>query len=87
MEIEKYLVNKGFNPTLKGFDYIVSAVQLIREDRSYKFNTTKKLYPKLCEIYGDSQANVERAIRSSITNAGLDYSNSEFIAIAEIESR
>jgi two-component system response regulator (stage 0 sporulation protein A) len=87
MEIEKYLMGKGFYPSLKGFDYIVEAVKLIREDRDYKLYITKKLYPKIAEMFNDTKSKVERAIRHAINRAGLNYTNSEFIAIAEVETR
>ena len=87
MEIEKYLIDKGIYPNLKGFDYIVTSVKLIRQDRSYKFNVTKKLYPELGKMFNDSRQGVERVIRHAIEKAKLNYTNSEFIALAELETR
>ena len=87
MEIEKYLSSNGVLPNLKGFDLIVEAIKLIRQDNSYKFSITTKLYPKLSEIFKESTTRVERLIRYSIEKAGYNYTNSEFITIAEVESR
>ena len=87
MEIEKYLINNGILPNLKGFDFIVESVKLIREDSSYKFNITRKLYPKLCEIFNETPIKVERAIRHAIRRSGFQHTNSEFIAIVELETR
>lgn len=87
MDIEMYLIGKGFLPNLKGFDIIVEAVKLVREDREYKLNATKKLYPKLAEIFNDTQSKIVRAIRHSIDRAGLNYTSTELIALAEIETR
>lgn len=87
MEIENYLIEKGIFPNLKGFDMIAEAVRLIRKDITYKYKITTKLYPKLAETFKESKSKVERAIRYSIERAGHNYTNSEFIALAEIETR
>lgn len=87
MDIEKYLLKRGISPALKGFDYIVKAVELIKEDIQYKFAVTRKLYPKIAEIYNDTPNRVERAIRHALSTAKVNYTNSEFIAIVEIETR
>lgn len=87
MEIENYLISKGIYPNLKGFDYIVESIKLIREDRDYKFFITKKLYPELSKRFNDTTSKVERAIRHAIDRAGLNYTNSEFLTIAELETK
>ena len=87
MKVEKYLLEKGFDPALKGFDFITKAVELFREDRAYKNYITSKLYPKLGELFGDEPRRIERAIRHSINVAGIKLKNSTFIALAEIETR
>lgn len=87
MDIEKYLLNKGFMPSLKGFEYIVFAIQLIRNDKKYKREITIRLYPDIAKEFNDLPSRVERAIRHSIFRAGINYTNSEFLAIAELETR
>lgn len=87
MEIEKYLIDKGFRPHLKGFEFVVEAVKLFREDREYKLYVTKKLYPKIAEMFNETPSKVERAIRHLVDSAGFRYTNSEFIALVEVETR
>ena len=87
MEIEIYLLDMGFLPNLKGFEFVIQAINLFREDKDYKRNITKMLYPKLAEIFGETPSKVERAMRHSIKRAKLDMTVSEFIAFAEIETR
>lgn len=88
MVIEKYLISKGFDPSLKGFEYIVKCIHLVRQDREYILQITKKLYPKIAEIYNDSVQNVERAIRHCISKSQYRReTNGKLIAILEIETR
>ena len=87
MSIEKYLLEKGFNPSLKGFDYIVSAINIIRDSSKFKTNVTIFLYPAVAKEFDVTPAKVERCIRHSIINAGLKTTNAKFISTAEIETR
>lgn len=87
MNIEKYLLKNNFNPTQKGFDLIIKAVELVREDKSYKHAITTRLYPKLAELFNDSPQKVERAIRNCISCSDVTMTNSKFIALAEIQTR
>lgn len=87
MKIEKYLIDKGLNPALMGFDYLVESVKLERADKTYKANITKKLYPEIAEKYDTTASKVERAMRHCLNSAGHYVSVSQFIATAEIETR
>lgn len=87
MEIENYLISKGIYPNLKGFDYIVESIKLIREDREYRFSVTKKLYPELSKRFNDTTSKVERAIRHAIDRTGMRHTNSEFLSLVELETR
>ena len=84
---EQYLVKKGINVATKGFDYLCTAIRLIKEDRLYKLNITKKLYPKIAEMFNDTPSRVERAMRHSILQMGIKKSVSEFVSLAELELR
>lgn len=87
MVIERYLLDKGFDPSLNGFDYIVCAIDLIRDNSKYKNNATIFLYPAVAKEFDVTPSKVERCIRHSIINAGLKTTNAKFIATAEIETR
>lgn len=84
---EQYLIKKGINVATKGFDYLATAIMLLKEDREYKLNITKKLYPKIAELFNDTPNKVERAMRHSIQKANIKKSVSEFVAFAELELR
>ena len=87
MEIEKYLLEKGLNPAVKGFDYIVKAIELFNEDIKYKHNIMSELYPTIAKTFNDDASKVERAIRHCIKSARINMQNSEFIATAQIETK
>ena len=87
MQVEKYLLGKGLKPHIKGFWYIVEAINLVRQDKIYLREVCSKLYPEIAEKYKDTASKVERAIRHSIFSAGTKMTNAEFIALAEIETR
>lgn len=88
MNIHDYLIEKGVFPNLIGFNYLIKAVNLIKEKG--RLSITKELYPLIAKEYKTSSTKVERAIRSIVTNKltmkdfasiGLNKrpSNSEFI--------
>lgn len=88
MDIEKYLISKGFDPSLKGFGYIVTGVKLVRQDREFILQLIRKLYPQIAKIHNDTGRNVERAIRHCISKSAYDgETNGKVIAILEIETR
>lgn len=67
--IVQMLIKLGVQQHLSGFDYLITAIKLVIEDNDYKFNITKKLYPKIAEIHNTTNAAVERAIRHAIHSA------------------
>ena len=85
-KVEKYLIDKGYEPILNGFDYTVFAVELIREDRKYKENLCNLLYPTIAEKFKTSASKVERAIRH-FKQKHFKMNNGNFIAFVEIETR
>ena len=85
MNIEKYLLEKGIKPHLKGFAYLTDAIKFCQEDKSLLRAITSKLYNKIAEVNKDTNIRVERAIRNSIAVSGKKITNSEFIATAIIE--
>lgn len=85
--VEKYLIEKGIKTCNKGFNYIVKAIELIRNNNKYKNFVTKELYPEIGKYYQVSGASVQVAISRVIRNAKIKLTSLEFITIAEIETR
>lgn len=60
----------GVTPNLAGFDMLVEATELIRDNKTlYMGSITKKLYPAIAEKFETTPARVERNIRHAIENA------------------
>lgn len=88
MKIEEYLLKNNFNPSFRGFEFIVDAIELIRKDKNYKFNIVSMLYPKIAKDFDTTPSRVERGIRYAISQSKLkNKTNSLFLALAEIETR
>lgn len=88
MKIEKYLFEKGIKPHLKGFDYLIQAIEMCKKDRSVLQKITTELYPTIAKTNNDTPSRSERAIRHAIRTTGEKITNSQFIgrAIIEIEN-
>lgn len=80
--LRKTLDQIGVKHSLKGYGYIISAVEKCLENRSKLINVIKGLYTEIAEENGDTVWRVERSIRHAIevtwTNGNT---NSEFIAL------
>ena len=85
MKIEKYLLNKGIQPHLKGFDYLLDAIRLCQKDKTYLRAITTRLYPDVAKMNNDTASKTERAIRHAIIKSKILKTNGEFIATAVIE--
>ena len=79
--VMQYMTELGFDVRNLGYEYFKEAVLLCCEDKSYLKAITKKLYPKIAEIYCVSPSSVERAIRVSIRKA---YSIGGLLGINDI---
>lgn len=65
MKTNEFLIKLGVYPNLKGFDYIVRAVEIVKENGHIK--VTKELYPKIAEEFDTSSSKVERAMRHIVS--------------------
>lgn len=64
------LLELGIMPNRKGFDMIIEAIELVRNDRNrYMGSITKQLYPTLAKKFNTTPHRVERNIRSAIEAA------------------
>lgn len=65
-EVSKLLMDLGVYPECKGYGYIITAMNLIKDDKSYLSSITKKLYPGIANIRNVKPSNVERCIRTEV---------------------
>lgn len=62
--INKVLLNIGIPAHLKGYQYLVYSIELLRISNHLKI--TKDVYPMVAIKYENKPANIERAIRNAI---------------------
>lgn len=79
-EISERLRAKGISPHRSGFDYLLTAINLVYGDRSYLRGITKCLYPEVAVAHDTTNARVERSMRSAIEASGSKDMNAVFIA-------
>lgn len=69
----------GIPANLKGYKYIIKALEMINQDETLIDSMTKRLYPEVAECFeGATGSRVERAIRHAI-EIGFDYSSADTI--------
>lgn len=66
MTIREFLVKTGCLPNLAGFDYLIRAVEIMKEKK--RISITKELYPLVAKEFNSSASKVERAMRSIVAN-------------------
>ncbi|HEY8389571.1 MAG TPA: sporulation initiation factor Spo0A C-terminal domain-containing protein [Clostridia bacterium] len=75
MNIEKsiynYLLSLKLMPTLKGFNYLKSAILLVINDGSF-CSLKHTIYPWIAKTYNTTPQNVERSISNAIDTAWLN---------------
>lgn len=68
-EIAVMLRILGVQPDVRGWRYIVDAVQMVVKDEGLLYAITKELYPAIACKNGSTASKVERCIRSAIETA------------------
>ena len=76
--IERMLRRLGVPAHLKGYDYLVDAIDFLYEDETYKSAITKRLYPDIAKKNETTPSRVERAIRHSI-DVGMKRADNEYL--------
>ena len=83
---ENLLLEIGANPSLKGFEYIVDAIQELQQRPCLKYHMMT-LYEIVAEKHNCKRENVERAIRSAkdivLTRGNLENLYKYFPSISE----
>lgn len=52
--VSELLMEAGMSPSLRGFDYILDAMELIDGDRGFLYSVTRLLYPAIAEKHGST---------------------------------
>ena len=73
MKVREFLIQSKVFPNLKGFNYIISAVEMVQKNG--RIATTKDLYPEIAKQFNTTSSKVERAIRFIVTSkiSNKDY--------------
>lgn len=87
MNIEKYLLDKGFSASFRGFDYIIDAVCMIRADQTLKKKFSKEIYPRLAKVYNVSPSSVARAMNYCVKQNNCNLTVAEFVCQLEVITR
>jgi len=64
--ISAFFIKIGLYSNLKGFDYLIEAVEEVFKDSRMMHSLTKELYPKLAERFQTTIGGIERGIRNAI---------------------
>ena len=87
--LRKTLDQIGVKHSIKGYGYIISAVEKCLENRSKLINVIKGLYTEIAEENGDTVWRVERSIRHAIevtwTNGNKNAINKIFAYTFSVE--
>ena len=62
-EVSQLLMDLGVHPECKGYDYIITAMNLVKTDRTYLNDVVKRLYVDVAAIKHVTPMNIERCIR------------------------
>lgn len=65
-QVKKTLKTLGIPVHIKGYGYLVDAIELVIGDRAFMNGVTKKLYPAIAKGNNTTPSRVERAIRHAI---------------------
>lgn len=72
--IEDIIIQCGVSPNNLGYDYLITAVELVTgSPNRYRGSVVKSLYPDIAHLYDSRSPRVERCIRHSIQCAFRDY--------------
>lgn len=87
--LRKTLDQIGVKHSLKGYGYIISAVEKCLENRSKLIHIIKGLYTEIAEENSDTVCRVERSIRHAIevtwTNGNTNAINKIFVHTVSVE--
>lgn len=79
------LLKLGIRSTLKGFHFLLYAMQLCLSDDMYLLSVYKHLYVDVAAHFGTTRDNVDHCIRTAISNCWYKGNRELFISIAGYE--
>lgn len=65
-KIKRLLLKLGVDPSLHGYDYLVDAIDICYQDKSYARQITKRLYPYVASKNNTTVDRAERCIRNAV---------------------
>lgn len=71
--VRKSLIEAGYNPRLRGTEFIAQAVERVGQSPGDYVFVTKSLYPALARDNATTWTNVERCMRYAAKKAGASY--------------
>ena len=88
--IRKLLLQAGVDPSLSGYDYLMTGLQMCYEDRSLFQHVTKELYWMIAEKHKVKASNVERCMRHAIAKAketDCEFFQKEFAGFVDSKNK
>lgn len=74
-DINSVLLKLGISPSLNGFDYIATAIEILANT---KMPMCKGIYEYVAKVYNTAPSRVERSIRHAITKIDKDIYEKEY---------
>lgn len=84
-QIIKYLLDNGFEPSLKGFRYLIRAIE-IGIEKNGAIQVTKDIYPTLGKEFYSTEKNIEKSMRYAIQMSKVEpVTVSSFVSRTALE--
>lgn len=76
--VQTILRKMGISPSLKGYTYLIDAINYILESNETNISITKYIYPFIAKKYMSSSSKIERSVRHAIESAWKSGNQSAF---------
>lgn len=88
--IRKLSLKVGIDPSLSGYDFLLTGIEMCYLDRRMLQSVMKSLYINIAKPYGIKPSNVERCMRHTIDKAkknDCEYFRKEFAGFIDGENK
>lgn len=85
IEIKRFLLDKGIPPHVKGFEYLMLALDMCQNDKRYLHELTKSLYRDIANKCGETTTRTERAMRHALTFLPKHITIGGFLSLSLVE--
>ena len=82
MEVKNYLLSKNIQPKMKGFRYLVTAIEMCQEQGCAK-HLYDEIYPAIALLTNAKPENIARDVFYALSKTGMSATN--FIARALLD--